>query len=66
MKTKIETKWKVLLELNAEEALYLKRLVQNYIGDSLVNEPSSDQRIRIGFWDNLPSMLELENKVSGK
>lgn len=66
MKTKIETKWKVLLELNAEEALYLKRLVQNYIGDSLANEPSSDQRIRIGFWDNLPSMLELENKVSGK
>lgn len=56
-KSKVKKTASITLELNSEEARFLKSLVQNYLGNGI--EDKRNQDIRISISDALPSFSEL-------
>ena len=59
MKTKIETRHVVVVELSVEEAYYLKTLLQNST-DPFNDEDLNDARYRRAIFDILPTFSEME------
>ena len=59
MEVEIKQSLEVLLRLNAKEALFIKTLIQNPIGDSL-DENVEKREIRMRLWDALPPLSQLE------
>jgi hypothetical protein len=56
MQSKTEFIKKVMLELNEQEARWLRALVQNPIGCTPEKEPESDRNMRANFWEALKSI----------
>ena len=46
----------VTITMNEAEAVYLKGLVQNFIGGELNTENPLNQKIRMSFWNALDDM----------
>jgi len=47
------------LSLNKKEALFLKEMVQNFLGQYPDDESEEVREIRMKFWNGLPSIEEL-------
>lgn len=55
----VRTRKTIIVEMDLEEneAQYLKNLLENYLGDSLLDEPKDDYVIREGLFYQLRSAL---------
>jgi len=56
MKVTVKKETKIIIELDKDEAYYLKCLVQNKLNES---ETDTEKEIRKNIWEELPPLQEL-------
>jgi len=57
MEKTIDHQWHINLKLNVKEAIWLKGMVQNYLGQG--EEDPEQQKMRMRFWEAIPKFEEL-------